>query len=166
MTTDTPTFTMERRFDAPVELVWRAWTEPDLFARWYGPGAETVILDFDASQGGGWKLEMRMGERVGYQSARFDQVEAPRRLSMLQQVHNADWEVASDPNMPDWPRALRADITLTPDGDGTLLRLDWTPEDAEAREIEFFRQMMDNLGRGWGMGFDELARMLEEMQAA
>lgn len=163
MNTKAPTFSMERRFDAKPELVWRAWTEKDLFARWYGPGAETVILEFNPVEGGSLKLEMRMGENVGYQTAEYTTVEPVRRLSFVQRVHDADWNVASDPNMPDWPRELRADVTLAPDGDGTLLTFEWTPENAEPREIAFFEKMMDNLGRGWGAGFDEMARMLAEM---
>jgi len=27
-----------RRFDAPVELLWNAWTKPDQVMRWWGPG--------------------------------------------------------------------------------------------------------------------------------
>lgn len=28
---------IERVFDAPRELVWRAWTEPEMAMRWWGP---------------------------------------------------------------------------------------------------------------------------------
>lgn len=34
--------TIERTFDAPRDLVWRAWTECEHFARWYGPEGFTV----------------------------------------------------------------------------------------------------------------------------
>jgi uncharacterized protein YndB with AHSA1/START domain len=33
---------IERIFDAPQELVWRMWTEPEHFKAWYGPNGATV----------------------------------------------------------------------------------------------------------------------------
>ena len=38
-----PEYVLDRIFDAPRPLVWRAWTDPQLLARWYGPGVETII---------------------------------------------------------------------------------------------------------------------------
>ena len=35
---DVPTYVLEREFDAPRELVWKVWTDPELLPRWYGPG--------------------------------------------------------------------------------------------------------------------------------
>jgi uncharacterized protein YndB with AHSA1/START domain len=29
--------TIERRFDAPVDLIWQMWTDPEHFTAWYGP---------------------------------------------------------------------------------------------------------------------------------
>ena len=45
---------IERIFDAPRELVWRAWTEPEHFMRWYGPKGMTLPtceIDFRAAEG-------------------------------------------------------------------------------------------------------------------
>ena len=44
---DLPEYILERVFNAPRELVWRAWTDPDVLHRWYGPGVETTIHRFD-----------------------------------------------------------------------------------------------------------------------
>ena len=43
---------IERTFEAPADLVWRMWTEPEHFAAWYGPGGATIP-------------EARMDVRVG-----------------------------------------------------------------------------------------------------
>jgi uncharacterized protein YndB with AHSA1/START domain len=49
-----------REFDAPVDAVFRAHTDPDLFARWTGPGQLTMeILAFDAVTGGQWRYVSR-----------------------------------------------------------------------------------------------------------
>ena len=53
-----PEFAMDREFDAPRELVWRVWTEPELLARWYGPNVESVIHKFELRPGGMWLHEI------------------------------------------------------------------------------------------------------------
>ncbi len=50
---------LERRFDAPAELIWRLWTDPDHFARWYGPDGATIpSASMDVRIGGRRHLTM------------------------------------------------------------------------------------------------------------
>jgi uncharacterized protein YndB with AHSA1/START domain len=49
-----------REFDAPAAAVFRAHTDPDLFARWTGPRDHPIeIVEFDATAGGRWKWTFR-----------------------------------------------------------------------------------------------------------
>jgi uncharacterized protein YndB with AHSA1/START domain len=51
-----PTVTITREFDAPAALVFRAYTEPDLFRQWIGPRNRTFELqEFDCRTGGAWR---------------------------------------------------------------------------------------------------------------
>ena len=44
---------IEREFDAPVDLIWQMWTEPDHFKEWYGPdGAAVPVARMDVRVGG------------------------------------------------------------------------------------------------------------------
>ena len=44
---------IERSFDAPAELIWRMWTEPEHFKAWYGPDGATVpVAKMDVRVGG------------------------------------------------------------------------------------------------------------------
>lgn len=46
----------ERTFDAPRELVWKAFTEPDRVPRWWGPkGTTTTVVEMDVRVGGAWR---------------------------------------------------------------------------------------------------------------
>lgn len=55
------TLTIERTFDAPVNLVWEAWTKPEHISKWYGPqGMETTIVEHDFTVNGKWKYSMLM----------------------------------------------------------------------------------------------------------
>lgn len=55
------TLTIERTFDAPIQLVWEAWTQADHIARWWGPKGMTVeVLEHNFEVGGHWKYRMPM----------------------------------------------------------------------------------------------------------
>ena len=43
---------IERTLEAPVDLIWRMWTEPEHFAAWYGPDGATIPVA---------KMEVRVG---------------------------------------------------------------------------------------------------------
>ena len=44
---------IERDFDAPVELIWQMWTDPEHFKAWYGPtGAAIPVAKMDVRVGG------------------------------------------------------------------------------------------------------------------
>ena len=44
---------IERTFDAPVDLIWQMWTEPEHFAAWYGPDGATIpVAKMDVRVGG------------------------------------------------------------------------------------------------------------------
>jgi uncharacterized protein YndB with AHSA1/START domain len=48
-----------REFDAPRELVFRAWTEPDLVRRWWHANrGEMTVCEIDLRAGGGWRYVM------------------------------------------------------------------------------------------------------------
>jgi uncharacterized protein YndB with AHSA1/START domain len=55
-----PQILMEREFDAPRELIFRAHTEPDLLVKWLGPRNLTMTIDrFDVRDGGTWRYVSR-----------------------------------------------------------------------------------------------------------
>ena len=44
---------IERSFDAPTDLIWQMWTEPEHFKSWYGPGGATLpVAKMDVRVGG------------------------------------------------------------------------------------------------------------------
>lgn len=59
-----PFIDMEREFDFPVELVFRAHRDPELVSRWLGPrGYEMEVEEYDFSTGGRYRYIHRDGER-------------------------------------------------------------------------------------------------------
>jgi uncharacterized protein YndB with AHSA1/START domain len=52
-----------REFDAPRELVFRAYTEPEILAQWWGPRKYEIIIDhMDVRPGGTWRVIHRDAE--------------------------------------------------------------------------------------------------------
>ncbi len=162
---DLPTYVLERVFDAPRELVWRAWTDPELLPRWYGPNVETIVHRLEVKPGGLWLNEMRWGDKSHYQRVEFTEVTPPERLVWLHAVSDADWNVISNPMMADWPRVLLTTVTFGVDGGRTRLRLTWVPHEASEAEIACFTAAMDGMDKGWGAGMKLLEELLAELQA-
>ena len=52
-----PLITIEREFDAPPELLFRAWTDPDLLVQWLGPKRLKMRIDtHELRDGGRWRF--------------------------------------------------------------------------------------------------------------
>jgi uncharacterized protein YndB with AHSA1/START domain len=72
-----------RLFDAPRELVFRAWTEPARFAQWFG-GREAAVpvesVSMDLRPGGSWRATMRAGETEIAWKGEYREVAPPGRL--------------------------------------------------------------------------------------
>ena len=68
--------------DAPRELVFKAYTDPKLFARWWGPRRYKVEIEkFDSRPGGEWRVTQvgEDGSRHGFRGVNHDVV-APERI--------------------------------------------------------------------------------------
>lgn len=73
---------LSRRYDAPRELVWKAWVEPQQVARWWGPdGFRTTIHEMDVRPGGVWRFIMHGPDGTDYDNLiRYVEVVKPERL--------------------------------------------------------------------------------------
>jgi uncharacterized protein YndB with AHSA1/START domain len=71
-----------RVFDAPRELVWKAWTQPQRFVRWWGPKGFTVpFCKIDLHPGGVMHFCMRSPEgRDFWNKGVFREVVEPERI--------------------------------------------------------------------------------------
>jgi uncharacterized protein YndB with AHSA1/START domain len=137
--------TILRVFDAPIERVWREWTEPERFAAWFGgPDAdvppESVVMDVRA--GGEWRLTMHVNRRAIDWHGTYQEVAAPSRIVFT---------LTDDPEATDYA-LIRVDLRDIGDG-RTEMRFEQsggglTPEQAKAA------------GSGWSGFFDLVAERL------
>lgn len=162
---DLPEYVLDRVFDAPREMVWRAWTDPELLARWYGPGVETVVHKFDVEPGGLWLGEMKWGGNSHFSKVVFTEVVTRERLVWHHSSSDAEWNIIANPMMPDWPRVILTTVTFEDDGAKTKVRLTWVPHEATEAEKTCFAGATANMGKGWEAGYAIMDEIFAELQA-
>jgi uncharacterized protein YndB with AHSA1/START domain len=73
-----------RVFDAPVENVFTAWSNPELLKRWWGPkGFTNTFHVFDFRPGGAWTFTMHGPDGANYHNESvFIEIEKPKRIAL------------------------------------------------------------------------------------
>lgn len=60
---------ISRSFDAPIDLVWEVWTQPEHIKNWWGPnGFTNTIHQMDVQPGGEWKFVMHGPDGTDYKN--------------------------------------------------------------------------------------------------
>ena len=129
---------------APRSDVFRAMTEPEQLAKWWGPRGFTIPrVEIDPRPGGGYRIEMQPPEGDSFQlSGEFIEVDPPARL-----VYTFRW----DPPDPD-DRETAVTLSLR-DGDDET--------EVELTQGEFATEERRALHEGgWTDSFDRLRELL------
>lgn len=114
-----------RVFDAPRELVFRAWTDPKHVAQWWGPkGFTSTVHEMDVRPGGVWRLTMHGPDGIDYKNRIvYLEIVPPERL-----VYKHDPEEGSE------PVNFHVTVTFVEEGDKTRLTMRMLFPSAAARE--------------------------------
>lgn len=149
MTDTTFDVNISRYFAASPELVYRAFTDPEQLAQWFGPLMFTVPLasvDVDARAGGHWRMTM-----VGKDNPEWS---SPVDATFTEVVENkllVGYEITKDfPGLEDGTR-MTLSIEFIPEGDGTRLEINQGPMPVEMREMSVV---------GWNQSFHKLDGLL------
>ena len=99
---------LERSFDAPVDLIWQMWTDPEHFQAWYGPdGAIIPVAKMDVGVGGTRLVCMEMQSPKGpmqmWFTGEYREVVENERLVYTESIADEHGNVVppSDLGMPD-----------------------------------------------------------------
>ncbi|MGZ3864476.1 MAG: SRPBCC family protein [Bacteroidia bacterium] len=108
---------VERLLNAPVELVWEVWTDPEHIKNWWGPVGFTNTIDkMEVKEGGIWEFVMHGPDGTDYKNKSvFTKIEKHKRICM---------EHVSGPK-------FSFEIVFTPQGNKTLMQWTNTFESAE-----------------------------------
>jgi len=149
----TDSVVIERHFDAPVELVWKMWTESEHFAAWYGPmGATIPVAKMNVRVGGSRHICMAMetpnGPMQMWFVGEFLEIVANERLVYTEAMSDEDGNVISPAQMgmPEGhPETTQVIVELEPVDGKTKMTMTHVGVPADSPGAS-----------GWGMAFDKL----------
>lgn len=145
--------TIERVIDAPRELVFEAFTDPNHLAQFWGPnGFTSAVREIDLRPGGAFRLEMCAPDGVAYLcEGVYREIVAPERIVYL---GGPDCGHACGGGLP--PHAL-VTITFTENGGKTTLSIETRFESASRRA----EAVKTGFNAGWAQTLDRLAAFLQ-----
>jgi uncharacterized protein YndB with AHSA1/START domain len=138
-----PSLTFKRRFNAPPEKVYAAWTDPQKIVRWFGradANRETFQADIDPRVGGRYRVSFSTDAEYYEVGGVYREVLPNRRFVF-------SWAWHSTPE-----RESQVTVSLEPDGDGTRLTVH--------HEQLFDQASRDGHERGWTASLDKLEKIL------
>lgn len=158
---------LTRDYDAPIELVFEAWTRAEHLQNWQVPfdGFKFEFAHADIRPGG-FTLH-KMTAPNGFEmwlKTEYRSVTPHTELAFVQYTSNEAGEFVPNPKMPDWPRNLLTTIKLEAIENKTRLQLIWQPIDPGDAEAQAFDQSRAEHGAGWGAGLEQLAAYLDRQR--
>jgi uncharacterized protein YndB with AHSA1/START domain len=162
-------FVLSRVFAAPRALVWKAWTEAEHLAAWWGPKDFTARAELDLRVGGAYRLVMVAPDGTEYPMfGRFLEIVAPERLVYTADLseHDAAWHDLVDPerdkSKPHPAYLNETTVTLEAlDAKTTRLTVRTRFESVDVRE----RFMRIGMNGGWSQSLDKMAAQLARASA-
>ena len=151
--------TITRIFDAPRELVWRAWTDPETFKRWWGPKAFTApVVKIDLRVGGKFLGAMRSPEGQDiWGTGVYQEIVAPERLVVTDSFADEHGNVVPPTQYgmsADFPSEMLITLTLEDQQGQTRLTLKHAGYGLSDKDL-------DDMEQGWRESFDKLDEVLE-----
>lgn len=140
------TLTLERTFDAPISLVWEAWTQPEHIAQWWGPkGMETKVLEHNFSVGGNWKYAMQMPDGKEF-------IADGTYLEIVEEQ-----KIISTANFKPMTENVEIQALFRAEGDKTHFTFHCV------HETEAYCKQQEQMGfyNGWGSVFDRLQEFVQ-----
>lgn len=153
---------IERTLDAPRDLIWQMWTEPEHFKAWYGPNGATIpVAEMDVRVGGRRLVRMTVqtpnGQMDMWFTGEYREVVPNERLVFTESMADEDGNVVS------------ASAMGMPEGHPDTTEVTVVLEDVSGRT----RMVLTHAGipsdspgaMGWTMALDKLAAYVEEQSA-
>ncbi len=146
---------VSRTFDAPLEKLWQAWTEPEHFKQWYGPEGFTVpVCEIDLKVGGRrfWGMQSPDGMHM-FTVGSYLEIVPMERLVYSDSMADAEGNVVSPERMgmpAGSPSSMDVTVTFVHEAGKTTVTVSHVSHGES-----------DRAGSGWEQAFEKLALFLE-----
>lgn len=160
--TEGTTFAIARNFQAPIDRVWKAWSDPAQLQRWWGPrGCSVEVASLEFRPGGFFHYSMTFpGAPVMWGRFNYREIVDGERLVWLNSFANENGGIARAPFSELCPLEIENRVTFTAHGGGTTVSLRAEPFGELAVERVYFDTMRHSLEEGYGGTFQQLEEIL------
>jgi uncharacterized protein YndB with AHSA1/START domain len=155
-------FVVSRDFNAPRDVVWKAWTERKQLMQWFGPKGFTMPaakLDFQPGGTFHYCLISADGKEMWGKFV-YREIVAPERIVLVNSFSDEDGGLTRHPFSPSWPLEMLATTTLAENNGQTRVTVQWIPLNPTDAERKTFDENHDGMRMGWTGTFDQLTTYL------
>jgi uncharacterized protein YndB with AHSA1/START domain len=156
-------FVIRRTFNAPLDRVWRAWSEPEHMAQWWGhKGAKARIVRLDFRPGGICHYHLtapNMPEIWG--KLLYREIVPKERLVFIVSFSDENEGITVHPLRSGWPREILSTVTFSEMDGKTTITVRWVPYEATFEERKIFEDGASDMQAGWTGTFDQLEDYLD-----
>lgn len=149
----TDSIVIEKTFEAPVDLIWQLWTNPEHYKNWYAPeGFSVPVAEMDVRVGGKQRVCMEMPQEQGamkmWFSGEYKEVVPNKRLVYTDSVVDEDGNILSPADMgmgDDYPMITEVTVVFEDLGERTKMTLTHAGVPADSPGKEGWTQSLNKL---------------------
>lgn len=152
-------FSIERSFSAPIDLVFRMWTDSNHLKRWLAPtGSSLAYIKADIRPGGvsHYCMSTLQNATTMWGKAAYQIVEPPKRLVYLQYFSDENEGITRHPMSSLWPLEMQTTVRFEELSGRTGITLEWLPLHATPEEWAAFTASHVGIAQGWIEAFEKL----------
>src|ERR1700676_5513162 len=160
----TAEFGITRTFNAPREVVWKAWTERERLMQWFGPKGFTMSkakMDFRPGGIFHYCLLSTDGKEMWGKFV-YREIVAPERIALVHSFSDEAGNLTRHPMRPTWTLEMLSTTTFTEQAGKTTITLRWLPLNATEAERKTFDESQEGMRQGWTGTFDQLEQYLAQ----
>jgi uncharacterized protein YndB with AHSA1/START domain len=158
-----PEFVMSRVFDAPRDLVWKCFTDPERMKQWWGPkGFKVLSAKMDLRPGGTYHygLQAPTGQAMWGKFV-FREIVPQERMVFINSFSDEKGGITRHPGNENWPLEMLSTFSFEDaPGGKTKFTVTWTPHNATEEERKTFDANRQSMLQGWGGTMDQFATYL------
>jgi uncharacterized protein YndB with AHSA1/START domain len=156
-------FELSRTFNAPRELVWKAYSEAERMARWWGPAGSTIeIKKFEFTPGGVFHYYLESPHGPMWGRFVYDEIHPPEGVTFVSSFSDENGGVTRAPFSELFPLELFNRVSFTDEDGKTRVDMTGWPVDATDEEYDFYEKMFASMKQGFTGTLDRLDEYLAE----
>ncbi len=165
---DSVPFTLSRRFDAPRDLVFRAFSEAQHLAHWWGPkGMKITVKSLDFRPGGTFHYKMTGDDGFSmWGKFIYRDIIAPEKIVFVNAFADEEGNIIRPPFPDPWPVEIYYIINFSEANGKTILTVQSSAIHATSEEQQTFLNGFDSMQEGFGGTFDQLQEYMATMNTS